>query len=268
MNHLNNNRKNKISLILLTKNESKNIKTNFSWLKNCNSINELVVIDDNSTDNTIKQIQKLKKSNGKARLVHFKKPLNNDFSSQRTFAIKKCSNSWILWLDADEKPTTKLINFLNNFTFPKNINSFSFKRLDFFLGKKLKHGETSNLYFTRLFNKNHGKFIGKVHEIWQNTEINQKTKLIITHNPHKNLKSLIQKINFYTNIRSKELFDQKIKTNLFQIIFYPIAKFIQNYILRLGFLDNTQGIIIAIFMSLHSFLVRAKLWRLWQQQSH
>ncbi|MBU1130402.1 glycosyltransferase family 2 protein, partial [Patescibacteria group bacterium] len=239
-----NNKKNKISLILLTKNETENIKTNFSWLKNCNSINELIVIDDNSTDNTVKQINNLKSEKIKVKV--FKRTLNNNFSTQRTFAIKKSSNNWILWLDADEKPTTKLINFLDNFTFPNNIHSFSFKRLDFFLEKKLKHGETNNLNFVRLFNKNHGKFIGKVHETWQNTGTNQKTKLIITHNPHKNLKSLIKKINFYTNIRSKELFNQKVKTNLFQIIFYPLAKFIQNYFFRFGFLDSNQGIIIAL----------------------
>ncbi|MBU1088978.1 glycosyltransferase family 2 protein [Patescibacteria group bacterium] len=265
MNQQNNkNNKNKISLILLTKNESENIKANYLWLNNCKIINELIVIDDNSTDDTIKQINNLKKQKTKI----FKKTLNNNFSAQHTFAIKNCSNNWILWLDADEKPTKKLINFLNNFSFPQNINSFSFKRSDYFLGKKLKYGETGHLDFIRLFDKNYGKFTGKIHETWNNTGTNQKTKLIITHYSHKNLKGLIKKINFYTSIRSKELFDQKTKTSLIQIIFYPLIKFIQNYFLKLGFLDSTQGIIMALSMSFHSFLVRAKLWHLWQLQSH
>jgi hypothetical protein len=74
----------------------------------------------------------------------------------------------------------------------------------------------------------------------------------------------MEKINFYSDIRAHELFQQKIHTNLFQIVFYPLGKFLYNYIVRLGFLDSTPGIIMALSMSFHSFLVRAKLWHLWQ----
>jgi len=258
------NRHNNLSLILLTHNESKNLEKNFDWLKNCRAIREIVVVDDDSTDNTIEIAQKLASKHRIITILH--RELNNDFSAQRNFAISKCKYNWIFWLDADEKPTKKLIRFLNHFN-KHQYKSFSFKRQDIFLKHTLKHGENSSLNFIRLFNKKYGKLTGQVHEIWKTNKTTKQTKLVILHYSHTTIKSFIQKINFYTDIRSQELFNQKIHTNIFQIIFFPIGKFIQNYFFRLGFLDGTPGIIMSLCMSFHVFLNKAKLWHLSKQQS-
>ena len=251
-----------ISLLLITHNEEENIKKNFDWLDKCPEINEIVIVDNNSTDNTQKILKSLETKERKIEILN--RGLENNFSTQRNFGLSKTSNNWILWLDADEKPNRQLINFLNNFNFKTN-KAFSFKRNDTFLGHELKHGETANNIFIRLFNKNFGKFTGKVHEFWDTNQPIIKTNLIINHYPSQTLNQFLKKINFYTDLRAQELFEAKVKVNLFQIIFYPLAKFVQNYIFRLGFLDSTPGIIIALSMSFHSFLVRAKLWHLSQK---
>ena len=62
------------------------------------------------------------------------------------------------------------------------------------------------------------------------------------------------------------MYQQNETTNMFEIIFYPIGKFLQNYFFRLGFLDGTPGIIMALCMSFHVFLNKAKLWHLYRQQ--
>jgi len=253
-----------ISLILLTKNESKNLEKNFDWLDSCKKIKDIVIVDDNSTDNTIEIAKKLA---SKTRSIQiFNRELDNDFSSQRNFAVSKTKYNWILWLDADEQPSKGLIRFLNHID-KLRYKNYSFKRQDTFLKHELKYGETAYLDFVRLFNKNYGHFSGQVHEIWQSRKPIKETSLFIYHNSHSTLKSFIQKINFYTDIRSKELFDQKITTNIFEIIFFPIGKFIQDYFFRLGFLDGTPGIIMALCMSFHVFLNKAKLWQLYKQQS-
>ena len=256
------NQNNHISLLLLVKNEAENIKKNFTWLKTCPTINELIAVDDYSTDTSAKLLKKLSRPNLKIKV--FSRKLNNNFSQQRIYALSKASNNWILWLDADETPSSKLIKFLNDFNFNYKT-AFAFKRTDFFLNRQLKHGETANLHFTRLFDKRYGLFEQAVHEIWVSRQPTTTTNLHIHHHPHKNIQSLLQKINLYTDIRAQELYEQKAKTNILQIIFFPLAKFIHNYIIRLGFLDSTPGIIMALSMSLHSFLVRAKLWQ--KQQS-
>ncbi|MDD4938379.1 MAG: glycosyltransferase family 2 protein [Candidatus Shapirobacteria bacterium] len=252
----------KISLNIITYNEAENLQKNFDWVKKCKTIKEIVIIDDNSTDNTIEIAKTI--GSKKQSVKIFSRGLNNDFSAQRNFAISKSKYDWILWLDADEQPSNKLIRFLNHID-KLRYKNYSFKRIDTFLGQKLKYGETAYLDFVRLFNKNYGRFVGKVHETWESPKKIKETKFIIKHNSHETLKSFIEKINFYTDIRAQEMFKQKETTNLFQIIFYPIGKFIQNYIFRLGFLDGTAGIIIALSMSFHVFLNKSKLWHLYQK---
>ena len=247
-----------ISLLLLTKNEEENIKRNFTWLRKCQTINEIIIVDDHSTDRTTQLIKKL--AHPDLNIKIFKKHINNNFSQQRNFALSKTTNDYILWLDADEKPTTNLIKFLKNFDF-ETKNDFAFKRTDFFLNHQLRHGETSHQHFTRLFDKNYGLFERPIHETWVSRQPIIKTNLHILHYSHSTLQSFIKKINFYTEIRAHELHQRNVSVNIFQIIFIPLAKFIQNYIIRLGFLDSTAGIIMALSMSLHSFLVRAKLWQ-------
>ena len=187
-------------------------------------------------------------------------PLNNDFSTKRNYCLKIAKNDWCLFLDTDETPSSQLIEWLNQF----DNKQHKIKRIDTFLNKKLLFGETGNFYITRLVNRKYGKFVGKVHERWQTTKAIHKLNTPILHNSHLSLDSFLNKINFYSDIRAQELFDKKVKTNLFQIIFYPKAKFIQNYFLKLGFLDGTPGIINAFGMSFHSFLVRSKLWHMQQ----
>lgn len=251
------------SLLLLTHNESKNLEKNFNWLSSCKSIKEIIIVDDNSSDNTIELCQKLASKNRNIQI--FNRELNNDFASQRNFGVSKASYNWIFWLDADEKPSKKLIHFLNHFD-NHQYKNYSFKRQDIFLKHKLKYGETAYLNFTRLFNKKYGHFSGQVHENWETNKTIKNTKYLIFHYSHSTIKSFIQKINLYSDIRANELFKQGKTTNLLEIIFYPIGKFVQNYFLRLGFLDQTPGIIMALCMSFHVFLNKAKLWHLSKQQ--
>lgn len=252
-----------ITLLLLTHNEEGRLTQNFKWLEKCPIINEIIVIDDNSTDKSKEILKELNSKNLSVKI--FSRGLEGDFASQRTFGISKSSNDWILWLDPDEIPSQQLIIFLKNFKPDSPTQNYNFIRKDIFLGKNLKHGESANLKTIRLFNKNHGTFVGKVHEVWKSTKRVEDTNFIIHHYSHQNLSDFWQKINLYSTIRAQELFRSNQKVNPAQIIFYPLAKFLNDYFLKLSILDGTVGIIFSLTMSFYSFLVRAKLWHLYQQ---
>jgi len=251
---------NNITLLLLTHNNEEQIKSNLSWLKDCPLINEVINIDDESTDNSTSELAKF--DSDKLTIKTFSRKLNNDFSSQRNFAISKSSNSLILWLDPDETPSKELIEFINHIDHHKYVN-YGFKRLDTFLGHRLHHGENYHQYFIRLFHKESGTFAGKVHEIYESSLPSEYLNLNINHSSHSTLEQFFNKINLYSEIRSQELYDLKVKVNIFQIIFFPPLKFLKNYYWYLGFKDGTPGIIMAIGMSFYTFLVRSKLWCLY-----
>jgi glycosyltransferase involved in cell wall biosynthesis len=244
----------KISVVIITKNASKTIS---ACLNSVAWADEIIVIDDYSDDDTIK----IAKSRG---AIVFKRELNNDFSSQRNFGIKKTKNNWVLFLDADEIiPTSLSKEIVRRLKFaPPNISGFYFFRKDYFINHWLNHGETAGVKLLRLAKKNYGLWQGKVHETWQIKGDTEQFKKPILHYPHKDLATLYRKINHYTDIRAEELKEKNITTNLFEIIFYPLAKFIQNYVFKKGYKDGTAGAVFALSMSFHSFLVRAKLWQI------
>jgi glycosyltransferase involved in cell wall biosynthesis len=252
----------KVSLLLLTKNEQENLKEWGNWIHKINCLNEIVVIDDGSDDDTLKILKSFSSSTLSINI--FKRKLDNNFSNQRNFGISKCKNDWILFLDADEIPTLDTINYLNKLS-PLKGHNYSFKRNIIYLGHQLSHGQCLHDRPIKFFNKNEGKFIGPVHEVWQSTSTTINSHQIINHHSIKNLNSFLIKINLYSDIRAKELFDQKKKTNLWEIIFYPKFKFIDLHILKLGFLDGIPGLILSLSLSFNSFLVRSKLWHLSQK---
>jgi len=250
-----------ISAVVITKNEEKNIVDCLEALKFCD---EIVVVDDNSTDRTIELTEMLKKQISTIKI--FKRELNGDFSAQRKFGVEKTVNDWVIFVDADERITSDLATEIKeNLSGDSDYGGFLIPRIDFMWGKQLRHGETGNIKLLRLFNKQRGNLKGKVHETW---ETKDKVGILINpiqHFPHPTISQFLREINFYTDLRAKELYENKTRVTFLSIIMYTKGKFFVNYFVKLGFLDGIPGLIHAFLMSFHAFLVRGKLWLLWQQ---
>lgn len=243
----------KITAVVLTKNEEKNI---VRCLKSLDFCSEIIVIDDFSTDKTIDLIK-----NSKVKIL--KRKLNNDFAQQRNYGLEKASNDWVLFIDADEEVTDELKSEIKNSGFESE--AYYIKRRDFFWGKELKYGEVRQIRQTgliRLIRKGSGLWMGNVHEVFYTAKNYDSLNGFINHHPHPTLKEFISDINYYSSIRAEELFNHGLKTNILEIMFFPAGKFIYNFLLNLGFLDGPPGFTYAFMMSFHSFLVRAKLYQL------
>lgn len=250
-----------ISTVILTKNEEKNI---LDCLESVAWTDEIIIIDDYSTDLT-EQVVKHFKINKK--ISFFKRRLEENFAAQRNFGLLKARYEWVLFIDADERVSQSLREEINNILIDNKIKTegFFIPRIDVIWGKSLKHGEAGKLKLLRLGRKNSGKWKGNVHEVWQIENNTRELESDLIHFPHQTISEFLREINFYTDIKAKELYDQKIKPSSSNIILYPVGKFILNFIFKKGFLDGLEGLVYAIIMSFHSFLVRAKLWLLWQK---
>lgn len=250
-----------ISAVVLTKNEEKNI---VDCLETLLFSQEIIIIDDNSTDRTLEIIHQYSQNHSNIKV--FKRDLDGNFSAQRKFGIEKTSNDWILFVDADERITRELAAEIKENLSAPDFDGFLIPRIDFMWNKQFKHGETGNIALLRLFNKNKGGLKGKVHEVWETKNKVGHLTYPILHYPHPTISEFLKEINFYSSLRAEELYEKRIKSSLLTIIFYTKGKFLKNYIFKLGFLDGIIGLIHAILMSFHSFLVRGKLYLLWQKK--
>lgn len=243
----------KISAIILTKNSEIPIQKCLQSVAWCD---EVIVIDDESKDTTVALAKKF----GARIYVH---KLNEDFSEQRNFGLAKAKEEWVLFLDSDELVSSQLAEEIRSIIdSPSSLTGYFVRRTDSMWGKQLLYGEAGNTMLVRLAKKNAGIWTGKVHEVWKIKGQVGKLRHELFHYPHPTVAEFLREINWYSTLRAKELFENGKTVAWWDIILYPKAKFIQNYFFKLGFLDGTRGFLSAVFMSLHSFLVRGKLWQL------
>jgi|SRR3989344_5516943 len=241
----------KISAVILTKNEEGNIKKCLERLTFCD---EKLVMDDYSQDNTIKIA---KKSGAKI----YKRKLNNDFSSQKNYALGKSKGDWILFIDADERVSVGLKNeIISALENSDNINGFKFKRYDFFMGKWLTHGEVGKVRLIRLTRKGKGIWKRKVHETLVIDGNVGDIIIPIKHYPHPSLRKFIESVDRWSSWHALANKDEGKKSSLIKICVFPVAHFTKNILINFGFLDGIHGFIFAIIMSFHSYLSWSKLW--------
>lgn len=240
-----------LTAVILTKNEGKNIR---KCIQSLNFCTEILVIDDNSSDNTVK----IAKSLGVKVIQH---ALNRDFSTQKNYALSQASYKWVLFVDADERISANLRSEIERvITIPNNpVTGYFVRRKKILWGREVKFGDSRD-YLLRLGKKSAGKWERKVHEYWQMSGKVEKLDGKIEHYPHKTLSEYISHVDFFSGLNAEVHYENKIKSNIFKIIIFPVAKFIQNYIFRLSIIDGINGFIISMMMSFHSFLSWSKLW--------
>lgn len=253
----------KLSTVLLAKNEERSIERALASIA---FSDEIIVIDDDSTDKTSEFAKK-----AGARVL--KKPLKGDFAALRNYGLNEARGDWVLFLDADEELTDELkrsiLSVLNNEHKSDNNSAYYLKRRDFFWGRELKFGETKKVReqgLARLVKKDAGVWQGSVHEVFVPSGTTGALVGYLDHYPHPTIKEFLTDINHYSSLRAQELYKAGKRFSLFELIFFPIAKFKYTFFYRLGFLDGPAGFVYAFMMSFHSYLVRAKLYQIEQSK--
>lgn len=232
-----------LTALVITYNEEQNIK---SVLDHLAFADEIIVVDSFSSDRTFEIASGFKG-------VKVVKRAFDNFASQRNFALSLASNSWILFVDADERLTPELqkeISFVINQN--DSASAYFVRRNFMFQNKKLHFSGWQTDKIIRLFRKenaiyNHEKI---VHEkLIVNGKVSKlKNKLI--HYSYSNFEEYKQKMVFYGQLKAKEEFLKKTRPNLFHFYIRPGYQFLNQYLLRLGILDGKKGIIICYLNAL------------------
>lgn len=246
-----------ISAVVLTHNDETHLGTTLASLAWCD---EIIVVDDFSTDKTEAVAKKFA-------TVVFKRSLKDDFSAQRNFGLSKAKGDWVFFVDSDEIVSQELAQEVKKAIKSEQYEGFTLRRKDFIFGRWLERGETSKVRLLRIAKKDVGQWTRPVHEVWNIHEDVGELFTPLEHFPHQNVAQFLDEINVYSSLNARYLYDQKVLVSWWHIVGYPVGKFFLNFIFYLGFLDGTAGALVAIFMSLHSFLTRAKLWQLWDRRA-
>lgn len=236
---------NKISAVLIAFNEEKIIA---NCLKKLNWVDEIIVVDSGSNDNTVKICESFK-----AKVV-FKK--FNGFGEQKQFAVSQAQNDWILSLDADEILSDKLIEEIKNISLENDEKcaGYFIKRKHIFMNKIFNYGNESDKKFLRLFNKKLANFNNfPVHEFVETKFSTKELTNDFLHYSYGNLNEYIQKLNRYTDLYANDRFLKGKKFSVLMVVFKTKFEFFKKYILEKNVLNGKAGFYWSLFSSFYMF---------------
>ena len=246
--------KNKISVIIIAKNEEKMIE---DCLKSINNwANEIVVIDSGSTDKTLDICRRYN--------CEIFKTSEAGFSSRRNLGKEKSSFDWIFYLDADERMTNALKKEITDTIDNAKFLAYVIPRRNFYLGKEVRFGGSYPDYVKRLFKKDKLKeWVGKLHEepLFEGELGYLKEPMI--HITHRDLSSMVDKTSNWSKIEADLLYKANhppvVGWRILRIMF---AEFWYRIVKLKGWRDGTVGWIEAIFQVFSRFITYARLWEM------
>jgi glycosyltransferase involved in cell wall biosynthesis len=243
---------NKISVIIITGNEEKNLR---DCLISVNWADEIIVVDSESTDSTVKIAKEFTDK------VFIRKW--DGFVPQKTYALSLAKNDWILSLDADERVTPELANEISSMNLASNkFDAYKIHRDNYFIGKKITSCGWGSDYQLRLFKKSKIKLTDRlVHERFIVEGNVFKLKNSMTHYSYLNLKDGFKKINEYSTLEANEKYLKKRVAGI-SIVFKPVIAFLHHYLLKKGFADGKHGLIVSLMHAMTKLQVQMKMWEL------
>lgn len=243
----------KISAIIITKNEQRNIERCLRSLQDV--ADEVVVVDSGSTDATEQICNNL----GAKFTYH---PWEG-FSGQKNFAISLASHPWLLSIDADEALSDELrdniIKLKNNALDPNK--AYFFNRLNNYCGKWVRHSGWHPDFCTRLWHRGTAVWEGMVHETlaFKNDIKTQHIKGNLLHYTYYTLEQHALKTKCYALLSAEEAFQRGQRGSMVHVVLKPLWSFVRNYLFFGGFLDGRTGFLICRMSAYYSFLKYSRL---------
>lgn len=272
-----------IAVVILTHNEEIHIARSIASVRDF--ARDILVIDSFSSDRTVE----IARMNG-ARVLK-NKFVNYSKQFQWGLDHGDLDATWILRLDADEVIEADLAAELRRRLpeLPKSVVGVNFDRKHIFMGRWIRHGGRYPLTLLRLWRRGYGR----IEERWMDehivvwggetanfkggfADINENNLTFFTekHNKYATREALDVLIRRYNLSESDEGFNATavsfqaaskrwIKEKVYNRLPFwagPLMYFLYRYIVQLGFLDGTQGLIYHYLQGFwYRFLVGAKV---------
>jgi glycosyltransferase involved in cell wall biosynthesis len=240
----------KVSAVIITCNESRNIRRTLSKLHWCD---EVVIVDSYSTDDTVAICEEF------GCRIFFK--TFEGYGAQKKYAVSKAGNDWILCIDADEVLSDALI--IEILAALGGNHSFAAYELPMnlvFLDKEFRYGKESRRYFLRLFNKQSAGFNeGLVHE---KIEVEGRTGRMenkILHYSYDDIGQWHEKCGNYTTLGARGTVSRGGTRSVLAVVCALPLYFIRYYFVNLNFLNGLQGFYWSAFSSYSHFMKYVKI---------
>jgi glycosyltransferase involved in cell wall biosynthesis len=242
----------KLSVIIPCFNEEEMIA---QCLESVKFADEILVVDSFSTDRTVEIARPCA-----ARVLQHEY-VNS--ATQKNWAIPQANHAWVLIVDSDEQVTAELAGEIQRILENPQYDGYWIRRRNFFLGKEIKNGSWRNDKVLRLFRRDLASYEDK--HVHAEIELRGQAGCCqerILHYSFRSLDDHLRKVGRYTSWGALNARDGGLRGTGWRIFGHSAGHFLKSYFVKLGFLDGTEGLIIAMMEATASFLKYGKLYEL------
>ena len=252
-----------ISVIIIVKNAEKTLLECLNSLKN---FGEIILVDNESTDNTLKITKQFQKIYPNLHIHHSE---FIGFSALKNLALKYTKNEWILSIDADEVLENDCINELKNLNIKKQ-NILALPRKNLYKNEWIKSCGWYPDYVLRVFHKKFSKFNDNL--VHESLILPQNAKKIylkngLKHYACESIENMLYKMNLYTSLSAKEKLKRGKKASIFGALARFWLIFVKDYFFRGGIKYGYKGFIIAILNASGAFFRYMKLYEFYSEKN-
>ena len=240
-----------ISVCIICFNEDHNIRR---CLESCSWADEVIVVDSMSQDNTVEIARHYTDT-------VFIRPWTG-YVDQKNFALSEAHGDWVLSVDADEEVTTSLRKeILAEIKRTEAQDGYQIRRRSFYQGRWINHSGFYPDRQLRLFRRGRGLWVGgRVHERVEIKGSIGELKSDLLHYPYKGtISGQLQTVNDFSGLLAKDMYEKGKRYHFLLLLTRPLLKFLEVYLLKLGFLDGLAGLIIASTSAYAMFIRYVKL---------
>ncbi|MFN5169310.1 MAG: glycosyltransferase [Cyclobacteriaceae bacterium] len=240
----------KLSAVVIAFNEERDIAR---CLRSVQPVaDEIIVVDSYSTDRTREICQSLG-----ARVIEH--PFKSHID-QKNFALQQAACDFVLSLDADEYLSDELLASIQKVKGQWAADAYAMNRLSSYQGKWVRHGSWYPDQKVRLWRRGVGTWGGQNPHDRVILEANCRIHHLsgdIRHRAYENAREILEKIQSYSEIFARENRAEKISG--WTVALHSAFAFFQSFVLKRGFLDGYEGLMVAVTSANHTFYKYAKL---------
>ncbi len=244
----------KISAVINTWNEGHFLD---ECLKRLNFVDEIIVIDMESEDDSFAIAKKYTDKIFKHKHISYVEPVRN-------FGISKALGNWVLILDPDERVPKSLAAKLIEIVKEDSADYVRIPRKNIVFGQWLKHSRWWPDYNIRFFKKGSVTWQEEIHRppITTGTGIDlpAEEELAIEHHHYSTIDEYILRQVRYTNQQVKELIKEGYQFNHKDAIIKPISEFLSRFFAGEGYKDGFHGLILSLLQAFSILVVYLKVW--------
>lgn len=250
-------KKPKLTAIILTKNEEKNIA---ECMASVQWADEVVVFDAFSQDGTVE----MARESGAKVLQH---PFRN-FAQQRNAALDAVDSDWVFFVDADERATPELAAEIRRAIQDESRSGWWVPRHNYIFGRVIRHAGWYPDHQLRLLRQGQARYDPRreVHElVILDGEVGYLENPLIHYN-YDTLAQFVERQNRYTDYEARILFDQGVRPKPHNFILQPLREFRRRYVSLEGYKDGFLGLLLSLLMAYYNLVMHLRLRRLWQSK--